>query len=179
MYLDHRQSTDFHFVTPLPIVDPGFARSLGWLKDGRLSGGPGMVDARLPGQGRQLLITLMETGALVPAPVRDPVLAPNGVAVAHPFDLVIAKSLACLSRNAERDYVDLASATGAWPSLSREAVTSIGKQPIGRVAACIGDPPPSAAEALGRAGTAALRDFAAAVLETAGPADGRGMDEPT
>ena len=172
LYLNHRQSTDFDFATPRPVVDPGFAQSLGWLRGSNLSGGPGMVDARLPGKQRQLVITLMETGVMIPPPVYDPVPAPNGVLIAHPFDLVIAKTLACLSREAARDYLDLASAIETWPDLSRGAMASVPGQPVCRVAARIGDPPPAAVEVLGSDRTEALRKFSAAILASKQPEDG-------
>ena len=98
LYLNHRHSTDFDFATPLPVIDPKFVGSLPWMAGADLQGGPGMVDATIKGEWRSVKVTFMECGHLIPSPTRDPMAAPNGVAVAHPADLVAAKIEACLNR---------------------------------------------------------------------------------
>ena len=93
LYLDHRASTDFDFATPQTVVDRDFVGRISPLRKAELRGGPGMVDARLRDTWRELTVTFMECGRLIPHPVRAPQHAPNGVAVAHPTDLVAAKLL--------------------------------------------------------------------------------------
>lgn len=80
-----------------------------------------MIDATVEA-GRPIRITLMETGALIPHPARPAIPAPNGVLVAHPEDLVRAKIEACLTRDAPRDFVDIAHAARNWPALSRTSI---------------------------------------------------------
>ena len=172
LYLDHRHSTDFDFVSPQPVVDLAFARGLPWLEGCQLNGGPGMIDARLQGQGRQILVTLMETGPMVPVPTRPPVPATNGVAVAHPFDLIVAKLFACLSREAPRDFVDLAAAADAWPETVLEAMASTVALPAFRLAARLSDPPIEAVAALGPEQLDLLRGLAAGFARPSPSSDG-------
>ncbi len=159
LYLCHRESTDFDFVTTRGVVDIEFARRIPWLHGATLNGGPGMVDATIRGQNRELQITLMESGPMVPPPVRPPIASKNNVLVAHPYDLIIAKCIACVSRGASRDYFDLASAFEAWPRMGREAVKAVPGQPVARLAACLADPPPDAMKMLGKERVFALRKF--------------------
>lgn len=146
LYLDHRVSTDFDFATPQPAVDLDLARRIPWLSGARLSGGAGMVDATIE-CGRPIRVTLMETGAMVPDPEEAPIRAPNGVMVAHPKDLVRAKLEACLTRDAARDFIDVAHCARVWPKLTRDAIeTHIERSGRTRqaVSGTLGDPPPSA-----------------------------------
>lgn len=121
LYLDHRASTDFGFATPSPAVDTTLARTIPWLAGAHLHGGAGMVDATVEA-GRPVRITLMETGAMIPHPTRPAIHAPNGVRVAHPEDLIRAKLEACLTRDAPRDFIDIAHAARNWPELTRTAI---------------------------------------------------------
>ena len=125
LYLDHRSSTDFDFATPAPVVDPGFVSALPWMRGAELRGGSGMVDALVRAGGREIVVTFMECGHLIPMPVRAPVVSGRGIAVAHPVDLLAAKFEACLSRAAGRDYVDVAAALEAWPRWCREAAEAL------------------------------------------------------
>lgn len=81
-----------------------------------------MVDVVIQGETRPFMVTFMECGSLIPFPTEEPVPTSNGVAVAHPIDLVVSKIVACLSREQERDYEDMAEAIKVWPEWSQQAV---------------------------------------------------------
>ena len=162
LYLDHRGSTDFDFATPQPVVDLDLARRIPWLAGARLSGGAGMVDATVE-CGRPIRVTLMETGAMVPDPGENPIEAPNGVMVAHPKDLIRAKLEACLTRDAARDFVDVAHCARVWPQLTRDAIeTHIEKSGRTRqvVSGTLNDPPRSARAGLNAPRREALQELA-------------------
>ena len=134
LYRNHRASTDFDFATPLAgAVTPELVASLPYFRAESIDGGPGMVDAKVAGGRRLVNLTFMEVGAIVPAPRREPVAAPNGVAVAHPQDLVASKIFAATTRDAVRDYVDLAEAVRAWPREARLAAAGLPGRDPGRV----------------------------------------------
>ena len=160
LYLNHRASTDFDLVTPESVVDVPFVKRTPWFTGCTINGEPGMVDIRKTGRARELTITMMEAGMMVPLPSRSPILAENGVAVAHPFDLVVSKSRACLSRLAERDFIDLAEAILAWPETARQAWTSIEDQQLSRLAACVADSPHGVLPVLSPNRLEVLRNFA-------------------
>lgn len=161
LFLGHRLSTDFDFATPEPVVDIAFATGIPWLRGAALRGGPGMVDADLPGGERTIRITFMECGRLVPMPIREPIKAPNGVAVAHPADLVAAKIEACLTRGALRDYEDVAEALAAWPKWCGEAVgTALGGRRETDILRGLANPPSAVAHALNLQGLRRLQGFA-------------------
>ena len=122
LYLDHRVSTDFDFATPLAVIDPDFVAEIPVVGEGIVRGGPGLVDVRVPGPNREVPVTFMECGHMVPMPAREPVKASNDVAVAHPVDLTAAKLAACINRSAVRDYEDVAACIDAWPVWTRDAV---------------------------------------------------------
>ena len=163
LYRNHRESTDFHFATPQAVVDPQWVRGLPWLRDAMVEGGPGMVDAQVLDVATQrvLTVTFMECGHMIPLPTRGPLTAPNGVAVAHPVDLVAAKVEACLSRGATRDYADVAEAVDAWPNWCRDEVPAAlptrSKSAIGRALAA---PPREVMRELPRNSLRRLRAFA-------------------
>ena len=119
LYLNHRYSTDFDFVTPdigavdIEIVDD--PRIKPWLGETRPSGGPGMVDVIASGPGRDIQITFMECGGFIPVPRFAPVPAANGVLVADPRDLIDAKYKALVSRGSLNEYKDAAAFIAAWP----------------------------------------------------------------
>lgn len=144
LYLDHRASTDFDFATPLPEVDLTLTKKIPWLADASISGGGGMVDATL-GLGRPIRVTLMETGHMVPDPARPPLVASNGVHIAHPHDLICAKVEACLNRDSPRDFVDIAHAARRWPDLMKTAIAEHierSRRPRENIAREFADPPP-------------------------------------
>ena len=163
LYRNHRKSTDFDFATPQAVVDPQWVRQLPWLRDAVIEGGPGMVDAKVRDAVAQrvLTVTFMECGHMIPHPTREPLTAPNGVAVAHPVDLVAAKVEACLNRGATRDYADIAEAVNAWPSWCREevpeALPARSRSAIGRALAA---PPREVVRGLPRDSMRRLRTFA-------------------
>ena len=181
LYLDHRASTDFYFATPQPTVGLDLARRIPWLAGARLSGGTGMVDATIE-HGRPIRVTLMETGAMVPDPEEAPIRAPNGVMVAHPKDLVRAKLEACLTRDAARDFIDIAHCTRVWPKLTRNAIeTHIERSGRTRqaVSGTLGDPPPSARSGINATRRETLQELAQKVhrgAQTQGRSQGEGRE---
>lgn len=141
LYLNHRQSTDFDFATPSPVVDLDFVMTLPWMEGAHLQGGAGMVDALIKGNRRDLNISFMECGRLIPYPVRKPMTAPNGIAVAHPVDLMAAKAEACISRGELRDYEDIAAAFGAWPEWNDAAIGALPARSAAIVGRTLAAPP--------------------------------------
>lgn len=127
-----------------------------------------MIDAVAETPGRQSKATPMETGPMAPNPEEPPIRAPNGVQVAHPKDLIRAKPEACLSRNAARDYVDMAYCADAWPDLARGAASAHIRQ-SGRTcqmaSATLEGPPP-------------LQHQKSLSPHSAGPPEPRGMGKP-
>lgn len=129
LYRNHRTSTDFDFVTPIPgVVHLDFVHSIPYFEVRNAIGGTGMVDAEIAGEHRAVAVTFLETGRLFARPTTDPVTAPNGVAVAHPIDLVASKMWALIGRDEVRDYVDLAESIRAWPCESRTAAGIVPEQ---------------------------------------------------
>lgn len=159
LYLDHRTSTDFDFATPSPVVDLEFVGALPWMRGAELRGGGGMVDGLVQGAEREIVVTFMECGSLIPIPVREPVISSRGIAVAHPVDLVAAKLEACLSRGAGRDYIDLAAALEAWPRWCRDAVESRSRDAVD-VARGLAAPPAEALREMPRGALRRVREFA-------------------
>ena len=144
LYLNHRTSVDFDFVSPDPVVEPALVRRIPAFSRSTLTGGPGMVDVTVEGLIRDVKVTFMECGTLVPDPSREPITAANGVSVAHPLDLTAAKIAACLDRAQSRDYLDLSHAIQEWPTWSKHAVQLLVSQDRTtkhRVAAALTDPP--------------------------------------
>ena len=179
LYLNHRQSTDFGFATPRAVVDPSLVRTIPAFAGCAVRGGPGMVDLDLKGSTRNVRVTLMKCGQMVPMPRRKPVIAPNGVAVAHPTDLVAAKIEACISRGFAEDYNDVAQAVRAWPRLARQAAAGLAKQGARQmrdIEAALADPPPEIAAALPTPTRETLRRFATAPRRQAMKRRGRGME---
>ena len=163
LYRNHRSSTDFAIATPLAVIDPDFIERIPFLGEGAIRGGPGMVDVLVRGATRDVSVTFMECGLMIPMPSREPLAAPNGVAVAHPVDLTAAKIAACMSRGATRDYIDAAECIHAWPEGTREAVAGLTKDGRVRemdVRRALVDPPAKVAGELASADRATLRGFA-------------------
>lgn len=142
LYRNHRKSIDFDFATPCAEVDVDFVARIPWLSGCEMQGGPGMVDVRFPAANRAISMTFMECGRLIPMPMRPPLRAANGVAVAHPVDLIAAKVQACFGRGELRDYEDLAEAVQAWPAWSRMACLSLPGRKAADVASVLSAPPP-------------------------------------
>ena len=141
LYRNHRKSKDFDFATPCAEVDVDFVARIPWLSGCEMQGGPGMVDVLLPAANRAISLTFMECGRLIPMPLRPPLRAANGVAVAHPVDLIAAKVQACFGRGELRDYEDLAEAARAWPEWSRTACLSVPGRKAADVASVLSAPP--------------------------------------
>lgn len=127
LYLNHRSSTDFDFATPHGVVDTWLAANIKGVdpKDiESITGGPGMVDMTVQSR-REIKMTLIECGALIPHPSATPRTAQNGVKVAHPLDLVMAKLCAIADRGRVRDLTDVAAAESAWPGIVRRAMREL------------------------------------------------------
>ena len=54
LYLNHRNSTGFDFATTQACVDKDFVGSLPWLAGAEMDGGPGMIDATIKGEQREI-----------------------------------------------------------------------------------------------------------------------------
>ncbi len=104
LYLGHRRSTDFGFAGPWGQVTRGLVRRIPALREGVIEGGDGMVDVLVPGE-RDVTVTFMEWGRMMPEPVEKPMTADNGVRVAHPVDLVAAK-IQGLTSNARQSWTN-------------------------------------------------------------------------
>ena len=162
-YLGHRRSTDFDFATPSPVVDLSLVASIPWLRGARLNGGPGMVDAVVEGENRDVSLTFMECGRMVPMPTMDPPTATNGVAVAHPVDIAAAKMEACFTRGALRDYIDVAAAIHAWPAWSKRAGGILPGRRPDAVVRVLSTPPADIEAALDVGDMRWLRSFALSI----------------
>ena len=162
MYLNHRESTDFDFAAPPGAVTRELVENIPALRGGSVDGSEGMFDVVMPGE-RKVMVTFMEWGHLIPAPKREPMTAANGVRVAHPVDLVAAKVQACVSREATRDYADVAAAVKAWSRWTMCGVMAVveqGTYSAPRIARVLADPAPAAAHELDASALARLRRFA-------------------
>ena len=162
LYLGHRHSTDFGFAGPWGQVTRGLVRRIPTLREGVIEGGDGMVGVLVPGE-RNVTVTFMEWGRMMPEPVEKPTTADNGVRVAHPVDLVAAKIQARVSRETARDYQDIAAAIDAWWRWTLDGVQAVvdhGMYGAPRIARVLADPPPSALHELGASAVRRLRCFA-------------------
>ena len=146
LYLDHRASTDFDFATPTGRVEIELVEQIPALRGGEVRGGASMVDVVVPGE-RAVMVTMMECGRLIPMPVKVPMMADNGVRVAHPVDLVAGKVHACVSRGARRDYEDIAAAARTWHRWTLKGVEVVVEKmsyDAAWVARALAEPPPGA-----------------------------------
>lgn len=160
LYRNHRESTDFDFATPAAEVDQQLVAALPWMAQAKIVGGAGMVDATIKGENRKITVTFMECGTMVPMPTLTPLVAPNGVAVAHPVDLVASKVEACFNRGSIKDYRDVAEAAMAWPEWSAAAARGMESRPPAAVGRVLATPPASVARELQRNERRALRELA-------------------
>ena len=168
LYLNHRESTDFDLATPAAVIDLDFVGRIPAFKGARLNGGFGMVDAIVSGDQRDIKVTFMECGPLIPAPTRRPLAAPNGLAIAHPVDLTASKLVACMSRDTIRDYRDLDAAVAAWPNTVEQAIEVVTKRRLARetdIARALSEPSPTVAAELPKESVGRLRRFARHVLD--------------
>ena len=126
LYLNHRSSTDFDFATPHGVVDTWLAANIKGVdpKDiESITGGPGMVDMTVQSRW-EIKMTLIECGALIPHPSANPRTAQNGVKVAHPLDLVMAKLCAIADRGRVRDLPMLQQQRALGPESCAEPCAS-------------------------------------------------------
>ena len=103
-----------------------------------------MVDITVRSGERNISITMMECGALIPQPLHRPRTAPNRVLVAHPVDLVASKLLAIMTRDTERDFIDLYAADRHWPGIitaGMETAVQANKNSASAIAKTLADPP--------------------------------------
>ncbi len=167
LYLNHRSSTDFDFMTPeVGSVDPEAVGDAMGLPFDVIVGGPGMVDARLSGRERSIRFTFMEPNPIMPVPLHPPLIAANGVAVAHPADLIGSKMRAIETRDAVRDYIDLAVAIKAWP---KHAARMASRPDSHRLVRLLGTIPAALRGQLAAETVAALHCFAALIVQAGVP----------
>ena len=116
LYLDHRSSTDFDFFT-LSRVTRDQVAGFRWLGRGReIYGEEGAVDVSVAGDERNVRMTFLQVDLYFGLePEFDPVLAPNGIPVAVPSDLLVGKIAALTARGTARDYRDVAAAARHLP----------------------------------------------------------------
>lgn len=124
LYLNHRPSTGFDFATLEPVVTVDNMKDLDVFRGKGINaaGGLGIVDIRSQEEGRVIQWNFIEFGPGMPPPAREPLTAPNGVAVAHPQDILTMKLEAVCERKQPRDYRDVAAIVTAWPELVEPAV---------------------------------------------------------
>ncbi len=162
LYLGHRHSTDFDFAAGPGEVTRRLVNGIPALRGARVRGNEGLFDVVVPGE-REVMVTLMEWGHLIPEPEEEPMTATNGVRVAHPVDLVAAKVQACVSRETTRDYEDIAAAIGTWSRWTLDGVMAVikhGEYDAPRIARVLADPAPAAVQELDTKSLARLRRFA-------------------
>lgn len=137
LYLNHRESIDLDFaadpekVTPHEIQKQRPFRKIGKMFD--ITGGLGMVDCALephPEAGKNyriVQVNFLGLDVMMAPAAREPKIASNGVAVAHPVDLCAMKIMAADNRGKLRDYFDLSEASVRWPEHLTEAIKHLDK----------------------------------------------------
>ena len=73
LYLNHRASVDFGLASPQPEIDPSFVRRIPAFANTTSTGGPGMVDLTVEGVVRNVKVSFMECGTLIPYPSQNPI----------------------------------------------------------------------------------------------------------
>jgi len=164
LFLNHRQSTDFGFATPLPVVGLDFVAGLPGVMAAQLSGGDGMVDGVVKSRDRDIRLTFMECRSLLPLPAYRPIEAENGVLVAHPADLIASKAHAICSRGALRDYQDLAASFRAWSELCVDTLRSAPSRSCLEIARALNTPPIDSYQQLERDQLSLLASLAQRVM---------------
>lgn len=167
LYLNHRASTDFDFATAEPVVTVENMSGLDVFRGKGISagGGLGIIDIRSQEEGRVIQWNFIEFGLGMPPPAKPPLAAPNGVAVAHPQDILTMKLEALCERKQLRDYRDVAAIAAAWPGLAEPAVShweSVANGDRHRLCREI-VPPPAVAGELDKREAAALERLAAGI----------------
>ena len=175
LYCGHRQSCDLDWLAmpPLQVAEPTIAELPMFANSpdltlSSLTGGPGLVDCELhlPSDlrpTRSIRMTFMEPLPRVfPTPQREPIIAPNGIAVMHPIDTLAGKLKAVATRETLRDYQDAAWFAQHAPDELEAAVHQLRDQrelTLDRCQRYLLSPPPQVAEWLD--GLEALQRFAA------------------
>lgn len=122
LYLNHRKSTDFDFflngiVTRSKLID------IPWLKKADFRGTRMMVDAFVQGKEREVKFNFISIQEFhVVPPQKPPIKASNGIAVAHPVDILSSKLATITKRKVIRDYIDIAFANKKIPDYLNEAI---------------------------------------------------------
>jgi len=174
LYLAHRCSYDLDFVTLNGRVEQETLEQIPWLVPYRIAGGgPGMFDVIHDPENSALPMTFLEAGRMMAHPTRPPKRAENGLAVAHPIDLVITKLHACTGRGALRDYQDLAEIERHWPGTMVPAAAALEAQGLevrSSLLRALADPPSDVRKSLSSTDLACLADCAQALLAETAPA---------
>lgn len=122
LYLNHRKSTDFDFFKNGPVTQDKLMETP-WLKTADFRGTRMMVDAFVQGKEREVKFNFISIEDFhVIAPVKAPIKAANGIAVAHPVDILSSKLAAITKRKVIRDYIDIAFANKKIPDCLNEAI---------------------------------------------------------
>ena len=91
MYLNHRSTREFTFVTHTTQVNPSVFEDVAWFGRGhRLLGQHGAVNVRYPGERRNIMLYFRHTDFCCrPRLEFPPHVAANGVPVARPTDVLV------------------------------------------------------------------------------------------
>lgn len=174
LYLGHRRSQDFDFVhTDWQINLPYVHKHMAPFNEGVLRGGEGSVDVTIRGAKRIIMANFMEAGgSFVPFAEREPVIASNGVAVAHLDDLMASKLRALMNRDEAKDYIDTAACIRAAPEAVMNGIAILDEQGehIYRLIRAMGAPAPSAREGCSKAELDTVADFAVDYMTSTVPA---------
>ena len=172
LYLDHRVSVDFDFVTTAQRVDRDELAALPWLAGAEVIGRGAVAEFLWPGSARRIRVTFIASSTLVPPPLEPPRPAPNDIPVAAPFDLVRAKLEAICNRGGANDFADMAAACRRWPALTDRAFDAVPNRDRYELDVALGNPPADEAHRIPAADMAALRRHATYRVAKASPSGG-------
>ena len=172
LYLEHRMSVDFDFVTSARRVDRAALAALPWLAGAEAIGRGVVAEFLWPGPARRIRVTFIASSTLVPPPLEPPRHAPNDVPVAAPLDLVRAKLEAICNRGSANDFADMAAACRRWPALADSAFDAVPNRDRYELDVALGNPPADEEQGIPAADMAAIRQHAAHRISKDSPSGG-------
>ena len=178
LYLDHRVSVDFDFVTTALRVDRDKLAAQPWLAGAEASGRGAVAAFLWPGSTRPIRVTFIASRTLVPPPLEPPRPASNNVPVAAPLDLVRAKLEAICNRGGANDFADMAAACRHWPATTHRAFDAVPNRDRYELDVALGNPPADEAHLIAEADMAAIRRHATYRMTRAKASPSRGRPEP-
>ena len=178
LYLDHRVSVGFDFVTTAPRVDPDELAAQPWLAGADAIGRGAVAEFLWSGSTRRIRVTFIAGRTLVPPPLEPPWPAPNDVPVAAPLDLVRAKLEAICNRGGANDYADMAAACRRWPATTDRAFDAVPNRDRYELDVALGNPPADEAHLIREADMAAIRHHASYRAARAKASPSLGRPEP-